>query len=122
MKINKNLIILSLLLIFCISLGVVSAADSTDIGVNDINNNIDVNSADVQTSGASFNEDINNLRLDEYKTFKDGVRIMRYTKYAFDEDIIKGIHIFKIKDENNIDEIEMVIKEKMKNIFFILIL
>lgn len=35
----------------------------------------------------------------EYKTFSDGVRIMRFVKYAFVEDKIKNVHIFKIKDE-----------------------
>ena len=35
----------------------------------------------------------------QYKTFRDGVRIMRFTKYAFDEKKIKGIDLFKIKDE-----------------------
>ena len=36
----------------------------------------------------------------EYKTFRDGVRIMRFVKYAFIEDKIKNVHIFKIKDEH----------------------
>ena len=40
MKINKNLIILLLLLIFCISISTVSAVDNEDIQMNDINNNI----------------------------------------------------------------------------------
>lgn len=35
----------------------------------------------------------------EYKTFRDGVRIMRFTKYAFLRDKIENVHIFKIKDE-----------------------
>lgn len=35
----------------------------------------------------------------EYKTFRDGVRIMRFVKYAFIEDKIKNVHLFKIKDE-----------------------
>ena len=39
MKINKNLIILLLLLIFCISISTVSAVDNEDIQMNDINNN-----------------------------------------------------------------------------------
>lgn len=34
-----------------------------------------------------------------YKTFRDGKRIMKFTKYAFDLDKIKGIHLFKISDE-----------------------
>ncbi len=38
MKINKSLIILSLLLVFCISLGAVSAVDNADMSVNDIDN------------------------------------------------------------------------------------
>ena len=38
MKINKFLIILSLLLVFCISLGAVSAVDNADMSVNDIDN------------------------------------------------------------------------------------
>ena len=51
MKINKTLIILSLLLIFCISLGAVSAADSADMSVNDINND------DIATVESSVNVD-----------------------------------------------------------------
>ena len=35
----------------------------------------------------------------EYKTFRDGKRIMRFTKYSFIESIIKKHNIFKIKDE-----------------------
>lgn len=35
----------------------------------------------------------------KYKTFRDGKRIMRFTKYVFDEKKIKGVNIFKIKDE-----------------------
>lgn len=35
----------------------------------------------------------------EYKTFRDGRRIMRFTKYSFVESIVKGHNIFKIKDE-----------------------
>lgn len=35
----------------------------------------------------------------EYKTFRDGIRIMRFTKYAFLKDKIENVHIFKIKDE-----------------------
>ena len=37
MKFNKSLIIISLILVFCISLGVVSAAEDSGISVNDIN-------------------------------------------------------------------------------------
>ena len=57
MKINKTLIILSLLLIFCISLGAVSAADNTDISV-DINNDV----ATVESS--VMNEEINGVNED----------------------------------------------------------
>ena len=35
----------------------------------------------------------------KYKTFRDGKRIMRFTKYVFDEEKIKGVNLFKIKDE-----------------------
>lgn len=35
----------------------------------------------------------------KYKTFRDGKRIMRFTKYAFDEKKVEGVHLFKIKDE-----------------------
>ena len=35
----------------------------------------------------------------EYKTFRDGKRIMCFTKYSFIESIIKKHNIFKIKDE-----------------------
>ena len=35
----------------------------------------------------------------EYKTFRDGKRIMRFKKYAFIESAIVGNEIFKIKDE-----------------------
>lgn len=35
----------------------------------------------------------------KYKTFRDGKRIMRFTKYVFDEVKIDGLNIFKIKDE-----------------------
>ena len=51
MKMNKTLIILSLLLVFCISLGAVSATE--DISVNDIDNNV----ATVESS--VMNEEIN---------------------------------------------------------------
>lgn len=34
----------------------------------------------------------------DFKTFSDGKRIMRFRKYVFDENKIKGYHIFKIKD------------------------
>lgn len=34
-----------------------------------------------------------------YKTFRDGKRIMKFTKYAFIEKKIEGVHLFKIKDE-----------------------
>ena len=34
-----------------------------------------------------------------YKTFRDGKRIMRFTKYVFEEEKIKGVNLFKIKDE-----------------------
>lgn len=35
----------------------------------------------------------------KYKTFRDGKRIMRFTKYVFDEKKIEGMSLFKIKDE-----------------------
>lgn len=35
----------------------------------------------------------------EYKTFSDGIRIMRFIKYSFREDKVNGKHIFKIVDE-----------------------
>lgn len=35
----------------------------------------------------------------EYKTFRDGKRIMAFTKYSFRQDIVKGYNIFKITDE-----------------------
>lgn len=35
----------------------------------------------------------------EFKTFRDGKRIMRFIKYEFIEDIVRGKHIFKIVDE-----------------------
>lgn len=35
----------------------------------------------------------------EYKTFRDGKRIMRFIKYEFIENIVKDKHIFKIIDE-----------------------
>ena len=35
----------------------------------------------------------------QYKTFRDGKRIMKFTKYVFTERKIKGLHLFKIKDE-----------------------
>jgi len=38
--------------------------------------------------------------LSEYKTFRDGVRIMRFIKYVFIEDKVENVHIFKIKDES----------------------
>ncbi len=34
----------------------------------------------------------------EYKTFKNGVRILRFIKYAFIEEKIENVHLFKIKD------------------------
>ncbi|MBE5886450.1 MAG: hypothetical protein E7284_08630 [Lachnospiraceae bacterium] len=34
-----------------------------------------------------------------YKTFRDGKRIMRFTKYVFKHEKIKGVNLFKIKDE-----------------------
>ena len=54
MKLNKTLIILSLLLVFCISLGAVSAADNTDMSVNDTTDN---SVATVESS--AINEEIN---------------------------------------------------------------
>lgn len=35
----------------------------------------------------------------QYKTFRDGKRIMRFTKYVFDERKIEGMNLFKTKDE-----------------------
>ncbi|RCX13019.1 hypothetical protein DFR58_11976 [Anaerobacterium chartisolvens] len=35
----------------------------------------------------------------EYKTFRDGKRIMRFIKYAFDISKVKNEHLFKIVDE-----------------------
>lgn len=35
----------------------------------------------------------------EFKTFRDGKRIMRFKKYEFKEQIVAGKHIFKIVDE-----------------------
>lgn len=35
----------------------------------------------------------------EYKTFSDGIRIMRFKKYSFIENAVRGEHLFKIKDE-----------------------
>lgn len=35
----------------------------------------------------------------KYKTFRDGKRIMRFVTYVFNEEKIKGMHLFKIKDE-----------------------
>ncbi len=35
----------------------------------------------------------------EFKTFRDGKRIMRFIKYEFIEDVVRGKHIFKIVDE-----------------------
>ena len=35
----------------------------------------------------------------EFKTFRDGKRIMRFLKYEFIEDVVREKHIFKIVDE-----------------------
>lgn len=35
----------------------------------------------------------------EYKTYRDGKRIMRFTKYAFDISKVSSEHLFKIVDE-----------------------
>ena len=35
----------------------------------------------------------------EYKTFRDGKRIMAFQKYCFKSDVVKNVHIFKITDE-----------------------
>lgn len=35
----------------------------------------------------------------QYKTFRDGKRIMRFIKYVFTERKIEGVNLFKIKDE-----------------------
>ena len=34
-----------------------------------------------------------------YKTFSDGKRIMRFTKYVFDKRKVEGVNIFKVKDQ-----------------------
>lgn len=34
-----------------------------------------------------------------YKTFRDGKRIMRFTKYAFKEKEVAGVNLFKIQEE-----------------------
>lgn len=61
MKINKNLIMLILLLIFCISISTVSAADSIDIQVDDVKNvNLEVVDASSQNDVK-----INNLQAGE---------------------------------------------------------
>jgi hypothetical protein len=40
-----------------------------------------------------------NYEKSEYKTFKDGVRIMRFKKYSFKKDTLGNTQIFKVKDE-----------------------
>ena len=35
----------------------------------------------------------------EYKTFKDGIKVMRILKYGFKEEMICGKHIFRIPEE-----------------------
>lgn len=35
----------------------------------------------------------------EYKTFRDGQRIMRFITYVFNEEKTKGMNLFKLKDE-----------------------
>ncbi len=40
-----------------------------------------------------------NYEKSEYKTFNDGIRIMRFIKYVFNEGNINGVDLFKIKDE-----------------------
>lgn len=40
-----------------------------------------------------------NYDKSKYKTFRDGVRIMRFEKYEFIEEIVVGKHIFRLKDE-----------------------
>ena len=52
MKLNKTLIILSLLLVFCISLGAVSATDSADMSVNEVNSDCVDDSVNIQTADA----------------------------------------------------------------------
>lgn len=37
----------------------------------------------------------------EFKTFKDGKRIMRFISYEFIKELVEGKHIFKIVDEPN---------------------
>ena len=43
--------------------------------------------------------DCRDYKNSDYKTFRDGKRIMRFIKYSFIESIIKNHNIFKIKDE-----------------------
>lgn len=40
-----------------------------------------------------------NYEKSEYKTFNDGIRIMRFIKYVFNERYINGVDLFKLKDE-----------------------
>ena len=86
MKINKTLIILSLLLIFCISLGAVSAADNTDISVNDTND-------DVATVESSVNVD------DEISTVSEGIH---YSSEIY-EDIKSATGTYYITEDYQID-------------------
>ena len=74
MKINKTLIIL-LLLIFCISLGAVSATE--DISVNDIDNNV----ATVESS-VNVNDEINDEEAEE-KGYTVGIGFEQDREYGF---------------------------------------
>ena len=57
MKINKTLIILSLLLIFCISLGAVSATDNDNINIDDVSiQDNDISVIEINTVSTTDNE------------------------------------------------------------------
>lgn len=51
--------------------------------------------------------------LSEYKTFRDGKRIMAFKKYVFKEESIKGYNIFKIIDQPRGD---IFVSEEFKNL------
>ena len=89
MKINKTLIILSLLLIFCISLGAVSAADNTDMSVNDINN------GDVATVESSVNVN------DEISTVSEEGQINKSSEIY--DDIKNATGTYNITEDYQID-------------------
>ena len=85
MKINKTLIILSLLLIFCISLGAVSATE--DISVNNIDNSVD-------TVESSVNDD-------EINAVGDGEILNSSEIYA---DIYNELDTYYITNDYQIDK------------------